>query len=40
MDEQACEKAGTDFIYAAYGFGTASHPTAVIHSLKDLLQIL
>ena len=40
MDEQACEKAGTNFIYAAYGFGTASHPTAVIHSLKDLLQIL
>ena len=40
MDEQACEKAGTNFIYAVYGFVTASHPTAVIHSPKDLLQIL
>ncbi len=36
MDEQAARFAGIPFIHAAYGFGKAERPDAVIHSLKEL----
>ena len=35
-DEEAAELAGIPFIHAAYGFGNAAHPAAVIHSLPEL----
>ena len=39
-DEQAAEYAGIPFIWAAYGFGTASAPDAQIDSVRDLPQCL
>lgn len=38
-DQESCEKAGVDFIYAAYGFGTIAHPKAKINKFEDLLTI-
>ncbi len=35
-DERAARDAGVPFIHAAYGFGTALAPDAVIHSLSEL----
>ena len=37
-DEQAARAAGLPFVHAAYGFGTAETPDAVIHSLWELPQ--
>ncbi|MBQ1282047.1 MAG: HAD family hydrolase [Oscillospiraceae bacterium] len=39
-DEAAARFAGLPFIHAAYGFGTADAPDAVIHSLCELPGIL
>ena len=35
-DEEAAEQAGIPFIHAAYGFGKAERPAAVIRSIKEL----
>ena len=35
-DEEAAEQAGIPFIHAAYGFGTAERPAAVIRSITEL----
>lgn len=35
-DEKACRDAGVPFIYAAYGFGKAENPDAVIESFSEL----
>lgn len=35
-DQEASLLAGTPFIHAAYGFGTAENPDGVIHSLAEL----
>lgn len=39
-DETAARAAGIPFIHAAYGFGTAKNPDAVIHSFKELPEVL
>lgn len=39
MDEQACQKAGVPFIYAAYGFGKAQNPDYTINTPGDLLEL-
>lgn len=39
-DADACEKAGVDIIYAAYGLGEIRQPTATIHSFCELLEVL
>ena len=36
-DEKASRYAGIPFIYAAYGFGKAVSPDAVIKSIEELL---
>ncbi len=36
MDEQAARQAGIPFIYAAYGFGQASHPDRIIDEIGTL----
>lgn len=38
-DQNAAQLAGIPFVYAAYGFGSASNYDAIIHQFKDLLQI-
>lgn len=38
-DERAARFAGIPFVHAAYGFGTATAPDGVAHSLCDLPQI-
>ncbi|HBP24035.1 MAG TPA: HAD family hydrolase [Oribacterium sp.] len=40
MDEAGAREAGISFIHAAYGFGTAEHPQAVIHALSELPELL
>jgi len=40
LDEQSAEKAGIAFVHAAYGFGTAQHPTAVIDSPEELIELI
>jgi len=35
-DQEAARQAGIPFIHAAYGFGTASEPAGIIHSLAEL----
>ena len=40
MDEESAAKAGVPFIHAAYGFGRAAAPLAVIHSPLELLDIV
>ncbi len=35
-DESATRKAGIPFVYAAYGFGKADSPDAVLHAFSDL----
>ncbi len=35
-DERACHVAGIPFIHAAYGFGTAVTPDAVIQDIEEL----
>ena len=39
-DQEAAILAGIPFIHAAYGFGTAENPDAVIHSLAGLPAVL
>jgi phosphoglycolate phosphatase len=39
-DEKAARFAGIPFIWAAYGFGKAQAPDAVIHSITDLPALL
>ena len=39
-DEQAARAAGVPFVHAAYGFGTAKSPDAVIHALCELPPIV
>ena len=42
-DERASREAGCAFIHAAYGFGAAERPDAVLHAfaeLPDILEIL
>ena len=38
-DEQAARQAGIPFVHAAYGFGTAIAPNAVLHSFRDRPQL-
>ncbi len=40
MDEESAAGAGVPFIHAAYGFGRACAPRAVIHSPLELLDII
>ena len=40
MDEIAAREAGIRFIHAAYGFGTAKAPDAVIHDIRELPQCI
>lgn len=40
MDEAGAKEAGIAFIHAAYGFGTAEHPQAAIHTLSELPEAL
>lgn len=40
MDQAACKECGVSFIHAAYGFGTAEDPDAVINTPKELLELL
>lgn len=40
MDEEAAEGAGIRFLHASYGFGDATHPSAVLSRLCDLPEIL
>ncbi len=39
-DEKAARFAGIPFIWAAYGFGKAQAPDAVIHSIAALPELL
>lgn len=39
-DETAARTAGIPFIHAAYGFGSANNPAAVIQNFNELLEIL
>ena len=39
-DQEAARLAGIPFIHAAYGFGTASAPEGVIHTLAELPEVL
>lgn len=39
-DEQAARTAGISFIHAAYGFGTAAHPDATIHDIRELAEVV
>ena len=40
MDEIATREAGLRFIHAAYGYGKAEAPDAVIGSIKELPEVL
>ena len=40
MDEAAAEKAGIRFIHAAYGFGEAEHPAAVLSDIAELISAI
>ena len=40
MDERSAREAGVPFIHAAYGFGTAAAPDAVIQSPRELAEQL
>ncbi len=39
-DETAANFAGIPFIHAAYGFGTANNPAAVLHNFNELPKVL
>lgn len=39
-DSDSCAKAGIDFAFASYGFGTVSNPTHTLTKLGDLPDIL
>ncbi|OWV09958.1 HAD family hydrolase [Fibrobacter sp. UWH1] len=39
-DETAANFAGIPFIHAAYGFGTANNPAAVLHNFNELPEVL
>ena len=39
-DETAANFAGVPFIHAAYGFGTAKNPAAILHSFSELPEVL
>ena len=36
LDELSARHAGIPFIHAAYGFGIAQHPDAIIHNPEEL----
>ena len=38
-DFEACQKAGVDFIFASYGYGTVENPDYIIKKPADLLTI-
>ena len=40
MDERSAREAGCPFVFAAYGFGTAESPDAVIETPLDLMSVL
>ena len=40
MDEKSARAAGCAFVHAAYGFGTAEHPDAVIAAPLELVPLL
>lgn len=40
MDEEACKKAGVPIIFASYGFGKVSEPSAIIEKPADLLELI
>lgn len=39
-DEAASRAAGIRFVHAAYGFGNANHPDAVVYSFAELSRVL
>lgn len=39
-DEEAAHASGVPFVHAAYGFGKATQPEAVIHTFSDLLALV
>ena len=39
-DDTAANFAGIPFIHAAYGFGTANNPAAVLHNFSELPEVL
>lgn len=39
-DEDACRKAGVDFVWAAYGFGSAETPDYTLTKFSDILNII
>ena len=40
MDEEASNKAGVPFIFAAYGFGKSISPWKIINNIKDIEGVL
>lgn len=38
-DKESSEKAGVDFIFAAYGFGKIANPKVQIQRFEDLLTL-
>jgi phosphoglycolate phosphatase len=39
MDEKACREAGVPFVFAAYGFGNAEDPAAIIERPEDMIGL-
>lgn len=39
-DLNSCRKAGVDFAWASYGFGTADKPTYILSKFSDILNII
>jgi len=40
IDQESCEVLGLPFVYAAYGFGTITHPRYSIRRFSDLIPFL
>ena len=38
-DFEACQKAGVDFVFASYGYGSVENPNYIIKKPADLLTI-